>query len=209
MELRTGSKTWSSKRRLGNTIGDRLVPTRAGNNWLVEFHLKEEIPNQVETQVNSKVSINRTVLRSLLDNEVLDREIVDPNCSTRRVLSYHGLQKPVHKFNYSYSVSQLSLASQKLLQLPRKATRNIPLEPSRILDAPNLIDATYLNLVDWSVKNVVGVGLSSCVYLWIGDTGKVFKLCDLDFEGDTVTSVSWDENGNLMSVGTKYGKVQV
>ena len=37
--------------------------------------------------------------------------------------------------------------------------RNIPNTPERILDAPNLIDDYYLNLLDWSVDNVVSVGL--------------------------------------------------
>lgn len=37
--------------------------------------------------------------------------------------------------------------------------RIIPSVPERILDAPNLIDDYYLNLLDWSVDNVVSVGL--------------------------------------------------
>jgi cell division cycle 20-like protein 1 (cofactor of APC complex) len=38
--------------------------------------------------------------------------------------------------------------------------------PTKILDAPELQDDFYLNLVDWSNQNMVGVGLGSCVYLW-------------------------------------------
>lgn len=38
-------------------------------------------------------------------------------------------------------------------------SRNIPSLPERILDAPNLIDDYYLNLLDWSIDNVVSVGL--------------------------------------------------
>jgi hypothetical protein len=40
-----------------------------------------------------------------------------------------------------------------------KNERIIPTVPERILDAPNLIDDYYLNLLDWSVDNVVSVGL--------------------------------------------------
>ena len=63
--------------------------------------------------------------------------------------------------------------------------------PYRVLDAPDLADDFYLNLVDWSSTNVLGVGLGSCVYLWTAHTAAVSKLCDLSQAQDTVSSVSW------------------
>jgi cell division cycle 20-like protein 1 (cofactor of APC complex) len=59
-----------------------------------------------------------------------------------------------------------------------------------VLDAPELADDFYLNLVDWGSTNILGVGLGSCVYMWNSASGKVTKLCDLGTD-DTVTSVSW------------------
>lgn len=43
----------------------------------------------------------------------------------------------------------------------------------QVLDAPQLQDDFYLNLVDWSSQNVLAVGLGSCVYLWSACTSKV------------------------------------
>ena len=62
-----------------------------------------------------------------------------------------------------------------------------------MLDAPELQDDFYLNLVDWSALNVVCVGLGHCVYLWSAHTSQVTRLCDLAADGDSVTSVSWNE----------------
>ena len=42
---------------------------------------------------------------------------------------------------------------------PKKYTRHIPQAPERILDAPELLDDYYLNLLDWSPNNVLGVAL--------------------------------------------------
>lgn len=42
-----------------------------------------------------------------------------------------------------------------------------------MLDAPQLQDDFYLNLVDWSSLNVLAVGLGACVYLWSACTSKV------------------------------------
>jgi cell division cycle protein 20 (cofactor of APC complex) len=38
----------------------------------------------------------------------------------------------------------------------KKAFRHIPAAPERILDAPELIDDYYLNLIDWGSTNKVG-----------------------------------------------------
>ena len=62
-----------------------------------------------------------------------------------------------------------------------------------MLDAPELQDDFYLNLVDWSSQNVLSVGLGSCVYLWSACTSQVTRLCDLSGDGNSVTSVAWNE----------------
>lgn len=49
-----------------------------------------------------------------------------------------------------------SLYTQNAGPRPVKKTfRNIPQAPERILDAPDLLDDYYLNLLDWSSNNVV------------------------------------------------------
>lgn len=54
-----------------------------------------------------------------------------------------------------------------------------------------LQDDFYLNLVDWSGSNILGVGLASCVYLWSAETSQVTKLTDLAEDDDMVTSLDW------------------
>ena len=56
---------------------------------------------------------------------------------------------------------------------------------------------------------MLSVGLGPCVYLWSACTSQVTRLCDLSCDNDSVTSVAWNERGNLVSVGTNKGLVQV
>ena len=77
-----------------------------------------------------------------------------------------------------------------------------------MLDAPQLADDFYLNLVDWSANNVLAVGLGSCVYLWSACTSRVTTLCDLG-QTDQVCSVSWSQRGTYLAVGTNQGQVQI
>jgi WD40 repeat protein len=45
-------------------------------------------------------------------------------------------------------------------------SRKINKMPFKVLDAPQLQDDFYLNLVDWSSSNVLAVGLNRAVYIW-------------------------------------------
>ncbi|XP_031666634.1 fizzy-related protein homolog isoform X3 [Oncorhynchus kisutch] len=101
------------------------------------------------------------------------------------------------------------LCSHKLLRSPRKPARKISKIPFKVLDAPELQDDFYLNLVDWSAGNLLSVGLGACVYLWSACTSQVTRLCDLSVDGDSVTSVCWNERGSLVAVGTHKGYVQI
>ena len=60
-------------------------------------------------------------------------------------------------------INQLaSLYTQNAGNKPaKKAFRAVPSAPERILDAPDLMDDYYLNLLDWSSTNVV----SACIAL--------------------------------------------
>jgi len=111
----------------------------------------------------------------------------------------------------SFSLSPVGIASSnRLSSMPQKRKRRIAKVPFKVLDAPALADDFYLNLVDWSLQNVLAVGLGSCVYLWSACTSKVTKLCDLGTHTqDAVTSVAWTQRGIHLAVGVHNGDVQI
>ncbi|XP_053537462.1 fizzy-related protein homolog isoform X1 [Ictalurus punctatus] len=163
---------------------------------------------------------------ALLRNELLGagiETVPDPHTDDRR---HAILSQDIHSlFRYTihtkrvpfdsgneispYSLSPLSNKSHKLLRSPRKPARKISKIPFKVLDAPELQDDFYLNLVDWSAGNLLSVGLGACVYLWSACTSQVTRLCDLSVDGDSVTSVCWNERGSLVAVGTHKGFVQI
>ncbi|KAL2281465.1 hypothetical protein FJTKL_11625 [Diaporthe vaccinii] len=106
-----------------------------------------------------------------------------------------------------YSLSPVRFGSQQMLLSPRRQPRAVSKVPYKVLDAPELADDFYLNLVDWGSANVLGVGLGSSVYMWNAQTSRVNKLCTL--EDDTVTSVSWIQKGTHIAIGTHKGLVQI
>ncbi|KAF9524729.1 WD40-repeat-containing domain protein [Crepidotus variabilis] len=118
----------------------------------------------------------------------------------------------------AYSLSPVRAHSHALLASPRPSPRSVCKTPYRVLDAPELADDFYLNLVDWSSTNILGVGLGTCVYLWTASNASVSKLCDLSALPsaststsipDTVSSVSWVQKGTTLAVGTVCGRLYI
>ena len=52
--------------------------------------------------------------------------------------------------------NDIGIYSQNLGQRPKqKAFRPLPQAPEKILDAPDMVDDYYLNLLDWGSSNMV------------------------------------------------------
>lgn len=108
----------------------------------------------------------------------------------------------VNNLQVLYSASTTSRKSKSSTKL---VSRHIPSAPSRILDAPDLLDDYYLNLLSWSDTNVLAVALSQTVYLWNAETGAIDELCNVEGQGPDahISSVSWiQEGGGHLAVGT-------
>ena len=77
-----------------------------------------------------------------------------------------------------------------------------------VLTAPDLIDDLYLNLVDWSSTDILGIGIGPRVCLRNMKTAEVTTLCDLG-QHDHITSLNWVNEGSHLAVGTSQGHIQI
>lgn len=91
----------------------------------------------------------------------------------------------------------------------KSLSRVIPSAPERILDAPDLLDDYYLNLLDWGPGNVVAVALDGAVFLWNAADGGIVQLMQCQSEEEYVTSVSWAPDGKHVAVGTSAATVKL
>jgi len=207
-----------SKSPAREVYGDRFMPMRAkrGLNFSdVETpqHIKLSNDNVHDQAANRENILYQSLLRNEVGNGNIER--LPSTLTQETVLKSPPLMNFKRKhFNpedlpNSFSLSPISSNSEKLLKSPRKAVRKIPKSPFKVLDAPDLQDDFYLNLVDWSSTNVLSVGLSTCVYLWSAHTSQVTRLCDLAPDADNVNSVAWNDKGNYVAVGTAKGHVQI
>ncbi|KAK4278817.1 hypothetical protein QN277_016612 [Acacia crassicarpa] len=121
------------------------------------------------------------------------------NMNRTRILAFRN--KPPEKVELMPHVSALYVP---------KSRRFISQNPERILDAPDLVDDYYLNLLDWGSSNVLAIALGNTVYLlWDVSNGSTSELVTVDGENGPITSVSWAPDGRHIAVGLNNSEVQL
>ncbi|KAK9095620.1 hypothetical protein Scep_027089 [Stephania cephalantha] len=90
-----------------------------------------------------------------------------------------------------------------------KPRRNIPQTSERTLDAPELVDDYYLNLLDWGSGNVLAIALGHTIYLWDAANASTSELTTIDDEDGPITSVSWAPDGRHIAIGLNNSVVQL
>jgi cell division cycle 20-like protein 1, cofactor of APC complex len=186
------------------------TPTRASKNRLLNFGGSAEAsyssssdPRQRQRAIASPFSENPTEEGVFLPS---GRLIVSDNATMRRSLEEIR----------SMSLASLKSPTQALLESPQRiGKRQVAKVPYKVLDAPQLADDFYLNLLDWSAQNILVVGLGPDVYTWNAYTASIVKLPLVGpAPGATppennVTSVSWSNKGNHVAVGSDSGRVEI
>lgn len=81
--------------------------------------------------------------------------------------------------------------------------RKIAKTPFKVLDAPNLQDDFYLNLLEWSSQNILSVALDSSLYFWNAQNNKVLRFMDLS--PHSISSLNWNDSGSHIAIGTSLG----
>ncbi|EOA16601.1 hypothetical protein CARUB_v10004774mg [Capsella rubella] len=126
------------------------------------------------------------------------------NLNHTRILAFRNKpQAPVDLLHTSHSAS--------LHQQPKsvKPRRYIPQSSERTLDAPDIVDDFYLNLLDWGSANVLAIALDHTVYLWDASTGSTSELVTIDEEKGPVTSINWAPDGRHVAIGLNNSEVQL
>jgi len=126
---------------------------------------------------------------------------------SNKVLSFQA--RPQAAIDQQLSMRVLFTQNRGAQGLPRRFSRHIPNAPERILDAPELLDDYYLNLLDWSSSNILGVALGDSIYLWNAVDGSIQQLMQSQGAQTHVTSLAWIGQGTFMAVGTSDHKVQI
>lgn len=170
------------------------------------FFLKiKQEQNKKELSDNSNDGSNNTQNSPNEKVRTLSEAFLGMDITKKRILAYQT-KAPAPPDSHMNPLRVVY--SAKTPMSTKSGSRFIPTNPERILDAPDIINDYYLNLLDWSSDNIVTVALGSSVYLWNAGTGNIEVLFEND-EGDHVCSLAWIQEGHILAVGTNSGNVEL
>lgn len=196
---KTPSKTPGKNGKTQNTPskagGDRFIPTRNNKQLDVASFLISKENEPVED--SSSTAPNQKAWSVTLNGYDIEEA---------KILHLGG--KPLNAPE-GYQNNLKVLYSQVPTPVSIKKSRYIASVPERILDAPDIKNDFYLNLMDWGRQNVLAVGLANQVYLWDAGMGSIVLLKKMEDDNEYICSVSWSKDGNFLAVGTSDCKVEL
>eukprot|EP00033_Pygsuia_biforma_P000303 GCRY01000371.1.p1 GENE.GCRY01000371.1~~GCRY01000371.1.p1 ORF type:complete len:472 (+),score=85.81 GCRY01000371.1:116-1531(+) len=193
-----GTPRWLRKQRscTASQTGDRFIPHRGSMDMgLAHFHLTKE-----NSHPNADTSPSKEGYKATLANELLDGK------TSSKILSFKSKAPSAPE---GYQNNLRVLYTNNNAGGPRKASRHIAQTAERILDAPELVDDYYLNLLDWNSSNLLSIALGQSVYIWNATTSEINHLFESENAEAHPTAVSWVNEGNFLAVGTNNAEVQI
>ncbi|CAG8486388.1 6393_t:CDS:10 [Ambispora gerdemannii] len=180
-----------------------------------------------ETRSYRKDDDKDVLYRAVLENTMFpDNDLPDDSLNIQQTLSSTPRSQTLLKFRSPsntprslmpidspnrevYSVSPISMGAQNILENTRQATRQVTERGLyKVLDAPNIRDDFYLNVLDWSSTNFIGVALDNEVFLYNVRSPSVTTLAQLKYP-EYVSSVNWSIEGTHIAIGTNRGIVRI
>ena len=181
---------------------DRFIPNRSAMNMLnSQFNLVSEPgSSQCQDASPTKAMFQKNMLENLGND-------TSSQTTDSKILSFRN-KAPLPRAGYRNNLNVL-YSHNKHASTSVKPVRHIPQTAERILDAPDMLDDYYLNLLDWSSTNVLAVALGASVYLWNATSGTIQHLMQVEGPNNYVASVSWIKEGNFLAIGTADAEVQL
>lgn len=175
--------------------GDRFIPDRSAMDFDVAHYLLTQ-PRKEKENVGV-VSPAKEAYRKLLAETLLNNRT--------RILAF-SRKPPSATDSMLTAISEVASSNQSKITNHKRC---IPQTAERILDAPDLLDDFYLNLLDWGSRNVLSIALGNTVYLWNASEGSTSELVTVDDDLGPVTSVSWAPDGQHIAIGLNNSHVQL
>lgn len=193
-----------SSSRVDLVDGDRFIPSRSPLNIeRSSYSILHNIDQNNIVETNS----SKELFKSRLSEVLFDSDVSDSSLNrspSGKILSFSE-KAPTPSRNVD---TKLKVLYQSKFKNKITSSRTIPTREERILDAPDILDDYYLNLLDWGSNNILAIALSNSIYLWNAGNGAITQLLSLS-DGNYVTSLSFSESGQYLSVGTQSSEVQI
>ena len=185
--------------RNNSTIRHNCILSFSKSIYNTERKCKTKIRSTIDDNIKNHLNFSAKHNKSYYDDDLLNR------------MDYNSNYEVVNNINNFIRYNNRRIITP---ENNNKLYRKIQKTPIRILDAPNLVDDYYFNILDWGKENIIAVALSNEIYLWNNDNLQTSLLMkyenkDNDDMNNYITSLSWMNNGICLGVGLPNGAIQL
>jgi len=206
----------NSNSKLSSSLSPcRYIPNRKSFDDVYAYHNLIDNDNNNENRLPNGTILNtsqkkRSSSNNNNNNNPLKVLGLSQKSSQRMISCFEKSPIKNNDNNNFFKISNDSSNSNSSSSIDSNKIRNISSLPSKILDAPDIVDDYYLNLLHWGNCNILAVALASSVYLWHPSDGNIDTLVTLDDDTEAyVTSVEFSPTDNILAVGTSTNVVQI
>jgi cell division cycle 20-like protein 1 (cofactor of APC complex) len=224
----TSNKFYSPSPNTNKTekLSDRFIPLNKGINLMEKFNLTNQYNNKnlIDENTNNSNFINKD--SNNIYDEILKQNVLNENIFNNNKINYYNnntnsnnkIKTKIFKFksnnipkeNFYYNILNNQKINNNSFNDSLYNIRKINSKPYKILKAPNLMDDFYLNLVDWSSKNDIAVGLGNSVHLYTTNQTQENILFTYNNTIDKyVSSLIISQDGELLAVGNSEGFIEI
>ena len=233
----TSNKFYSPSPNTNKTekLSDRFIPMNKGINLMEKFNLANKYNNKnlIDENTNNSNFINKD--SNNIYDEILKQNVLNENVFNNTKINYYNnntnannkIKTKIFKFksnnipkeNFYYNILNNQKNNNNSFNDNLYNIRKINSKPYKILNAPNLMDDFYLNLVDWSSKNDIAVGLGNSVHLYTTNQTQENILFTYNNNSSIngsnnnidkyVSSLIISQDGELLAVGNSEGFIEI
>lgn len=191
---------------------DRFIPNRSTTDFEMAQHSLSRSRDDLTSSgssndTNGVNSVTEQLRRQTMRDILHSDEAGNGNHNASRILSYRS-KAPAPSEGHANNLKVLYSTGKP--RLPNAAkTRQVAAHPEKILDAPDLEDDFYLHLLDWSSNNHLAVALSTSLFIWNANDGTIDDLFTREEDDDTICSLRWVKEGNIIATSDKEGTVEL
>ena len=195
--------------------------------WFRRSHFENDDDYEEQKREQINYIAYRGILKDAFFNNNADKSQTNENQCTMNSTYFHDdLKNDEGEFNYKilkFSKSKvnnenckitdfsnpLKIKDFKLNKLRVKNEERITrIQAERVLNAPNIVDDYYLNLLDWSHRDVIAIALSDVAYTMdviTKDTSRIEPKAS-DWQ---ITSLSWMNQNDYLAIGLENGDTEI
>lgn len=205
-------------------LSDRYIPLKQGVNLIERFNLAQRYSdnncnmdtendnpnvNKEQQEMTYDDLLKQNILNGYNDNDIYPYTYSNSNKAfinkelRSSIFSFRS-EKNNKKEPFGFSMLNKQRFNNNN-ELTNCNKRKINVKPYKTIEVDNLIDDFYLNLLDWSSRNDIAIGLGSSVLLWCMNKTKRVDLVTYNEDDKYVSGLIWSPDGNQLAIGTSNG----